>query len=452
MKKLTVMLCVIGLLFTGCSTFAGKRKAKENEISRLAINYVKEKYGMTDAEVIEVSLASSPNGPIPSFKRKIPNEGVVRMKQNGEVFNVLVSTNGGKLIGQTNPLIADDYQAADIKRGIEEHIIRTYGVSKQYHIRKFDVSSLIGEGEKLGYFWISHYFSHYNSGDRYNSYFTLSQKYEGDIAKFLKEQDYSIQLEIFFKGEEKDARNHAEQSKAFLDKMVEIFGNGESEIQVYVNKEHKFMDDKMRDIFRQADDYGENIDPVLYGPVYNFCNISVRTYSEDYIAFSKKQSPYTELKRVDFHGNRYRFIAADQGISLASLVEDVDFADETDFIYSAVSMDEDDPLRTADFKELDRREKGRYEYRLLNDRIYRVDYAKPEQKGEKNYGNDMIAVSIDKSLVPQPTDDLLIVEKLQDGSLAVNYYNEYVTESEDSLIGEVLVGKDFAVVRRTKIE
>ena len=74
-------------------------------------------------------------------------------------------------------------------------------------------------------------------------------------------------LEIFFKGEEKDGRNHAEQSKAFLDKMVEIFGNGESEIQVYVNKEHKFMDDKMQDIFRQADDYGENIDPVFYGPV-----------------------------------------------------------------------------------------------------------------------------------------------------------------------------------------
>ncbi|WP_334075394.1 hypothetical protein [Paenibacillus sp. A14] len=450
MKKLTVMICIIGLLFSGCSTSADKRKAKENEISRLAINYVKEKYGMTDAEVIEVALASSPNGPIPSFKRKVPNEGVVRMAQNGEVFNVLVSTNWGQLTGQTDRLIADNYQAAEIKRGIEEHIIRIYGVSKQYHIRKFDLSSLIGEGEKLGYFWISHYFSHYNSGDRHNSYFTLSQKYEGDIAKFLKDQDYSIQLEIFFKGEEKNSRKHAEQSKAFLDKMVEIFGNGESEIQVYVNKEHKFMDDKMQDIFRQADDYGKNIDPVLYGPVYNFCNSSVKTHSEDYIAFRKKQSPHTELERVDFHGNRYSFIAADQGISLASLAEDVDFADETDFIYSAVPMDEDDPFRTADFKVLDRREKGRYEYRLLNDRIYRVDYAKPEQQGD--YGNEAIAVKIAKSLVPQPTDDLLIVEKLENGSLAVDYYTEYVMESEDSLIGEVQAGKDFALVRRTKVE
>lgn len=449
MGKFFVALLSISLLLTGCSNVEyGGIKAQKKKISELALSYVQEKYNMESAKVEDVSLSSSPNGPIPSLKREVSRSGIARITYNDVSFNVLVSTGWNKFTDKFDNIIADNFQAEDIKAGIQEKIIEQYGVADNYHIRQFEVSSIIGDSDTIGYNWLYRYiFGTDGRGEK--SYFTLHQKYDGDIHQFLQENDYSVQLEIFFKGEEQNKQHCSSETKAFFNKMTDLFGRGNSEIFVYVSKEDMFMNEKMQEVLERADN-GQNIDPVIYGPVYNYCTITGGTNNVEYIEYAKKANPYSKLKELEVKENSFNYVEIDHGISVASMLDNVEFTNKNDFTYSIASLSESDRFHAADIKALDKDLDDIYEYGLLNDQIYRVSYAQKEYDGREVYWSDPIALKISKSIVEQGIDEVFLVQQLEGGKLTLNVEDKYLIDSEGSLIGPARIDSDFVIAYKKR--
>ncbi|MNZ90527.1 hypothetical protein D3C78_1094920 [compost metagenome] len=69
-------LLAIGLLLPGCGYDAVKEQKVKKELAQMALDYVKEKYGMKEAKLAEVKLSHGGyNGPIPDFKHEVPDRG-----------------------------------------------------------------------------------------------------------------------------------------------------------------------------------------------------------------------------------------------------------------------------------------------------------------------------------------------------------------------------------------
>ncbi|RRJ66972.1 hypothetical protein EHV15_31630 [Paenibacillus oralis] len=195
-----VIILTVCIIVTGCS---GSRETKEKrvkkELAQIAQIYVMEKYGMNDAKVVEVKLSyAGLNGPIPVFKREVPKSGAVTLESNGTSFRVLAGPTWNRYSDEFKNVLSDNYQTERIKADIKEQLIDKFKVTDEYYVQKYSISSELDHGGI--------------------DYFTLEQKYDGDLETFLKGGNFGLELEVFFKG-----------GKANQDQPRKRYGTVESE-------------------------------------------------------------------------------------------------------------------------------------------------------------------------------------------------------------------------------
>lgn len=442
MKSYTVLqtLCIIGIILAVCILVAGcsgSREAKEKqikkELAQMAQNYVMEKYGMDDAKVVEVKLSyAGLNGPIPVFKREVPKSGTVTLEFNGASFRVLAGPTWNRYSDELKNVLSDNYQTERIKADIQEQLIDKFKVTDEYYVQKYSISSELDHGGI--------------------DYFTLKQKYDGDLETFLQNSHFGLELEIFFKGGKANQNQYFDQTKELFHQLASRFSNGESEISLYVNKEDKYMDARMKEILDIRNP--QAIDPIIYGPAYNYCRLTGEIHNTQYIERIKKEFPETDMKPLEMKENRFEYVDVGEGISLASMLENVEFRTPEDVVFSARPLTEDDSFTKADYSVLDPDKEDQFDYKLLSDNVYRVSYPKQEYNGNEVDWDDPIAVKINRSQVPQTADRLFLVHggvsDENSGNLIIDLDDPNFLTSADSWIAPARTDSDFVIVYRSK--
>ncbi|MGZ7443473.1 hypothetical protein ACLD72_018125 [Paenibacillus sp. TH7-28] len=351
----------------------------------MAQTYVIEKYGMNDVKVVEVNLSYAGfNGPIPVFKREVPKSGTVTLESNGTSFQVLAGPTWNRYSDEFKNVLSDNYQTEWIKADIKEQLIDKFKVTDEYYVQKYSISSELDHG---GF-----------------DYFTLEQKYDGDLETFLKNSHFGLELEIFFKGGKANQNQYFDKTNKLFHQLASRFGNGEGEISLYVNKEDKYMDARMKEILDIRNP--QAIDPIIYGPAYNYCRMTGEIHNTQYIERIKKEYPESDMKPLEVKENRFEYVDVGEGISLASMLENVEFRTSEDVVFSARPLTEDDSFTKADYSALDPDKEDQFEYKLLSSSIYRVSYPKQEYDGLEVEWDDPIAVKINRKQVPDSADQL----------------------------------------------
>jgi hypothetical protein len=461
---ITIIICsffrivIIGLIFLAfyiLDFFFGIRynfsiHNKQNEIENLATKYLEEKYNADNTKVRDVELCYSEPGPIPDFKREVPRSGIVYVENKGKIFEVLVSTDWDKYTKKFDTIIADNYQSQKIKNSIKQNIIKKYRITDKYFIKRFEVSSVIGDDGEIGYDWIYRYI--YNPDYRGQmSYFTLKQKFDGNIEKFLKNNDYSIKLNILFKGNKYDRSKYFSETKNFFKEINDHFGNGENEINIYTYKEDKYMDSIFKKALKDTAE-SSDIDSLLYGPAYVYCSVEAETNTPSEVEGSRKHNYGNGLERMEMNAMNYNFIRLDNGISAASAIDNFEFTSKNDLRY-VIKNGEDNTFKISDINSLEEFKDKKYDYGVLNKSVYNISYLKKKCGGQDCSGNNEMILEINKSIVPKYAEDLILVTKNKDGSLGCvppTNSNGYLINSEDSFIGYAPTNEEFIIVYRKK--
>lgn len=432
-----VLILVVCLLIAGCSGSGSAKKEKvKKELAKQAQSYVTEKYGMTDAKVTEVKLSHGGlNGPIPDFKREVPESGVVTLEYNGAIFKVLAGPSWNRFTDEFKNVLSDDYQAEEIKADIRERLIDKYKVTEEYNLNNYRVSSEQDHGGL--------------------DYFTMEQKYDGDPEAFLKAHKLGLQLEIFFRGNEADQAHYFDKTKELFNQLASRFGNAESEISLYVGKEDRYMDERMKDILDPRNPRA--IDPIIYGPAYNYCRVTGETHNTEYIARIKKNYPESDIAPLEVTANRFSFVELDEGISLASMVDNVEFLTKEDFVFSIRPLAEGDLFDGADYNAIlpEREQSEDFEYKLLNEKVYSAGFLNLDYGDNRINWDNSMALKIKRSQVPESADRLLLVYQSisgpNSGDLSILDWSEpYFLASGDSWIAPARPNGEFMIVYREK--
>ncbi|SDG48572.1 hypothetical protein SAMN04488542_1475 [Fontibacillus panacisegetis] len=426
-------LLAIALLLSGCGYDAVKEQKVKKELAQMALDYVKEKYGMKEAKLAEVKLSHGGyNGPIPDFKHEVRDSGVVTLEYNGVSFGVLAGPSWNRFSDEIKNVLSDNYQTEQIKADIQEQLIDKHKVTDEYYLYTYRVSS---EQDFGGI-----------------DYFTLEQKYDGNLETFLKGNKLGLELEVFFIGNEAGGEHYFEKNKALFHQLASRFSNAESEISLYVSKEDRYMDERMKDILDPKNPMA--IDPIIYGPAYNYCKITGETHNSEYVERIRKEHPKSNMETLEVKENRFSFVDIGKGISLASMFENSDFFTVDDVIYSVRLLEDSDPFTGADYASIDPDKDDQYEYKLLNNSIYNVSYAKKSYDGKEVDWSDPIAIKLNRSEVPESADCLFLVNKRTDDSSDILFLEDlsepYFLASGDSFIAPARTDTDFMIVYRMK--
>lgn len=435
MGMLAIIL-VICLSVTGCGYDKVKEQRVKKDLAKQAQSYVTEKYGMTDAKVGEVKLSyGGYNGPIPQFKREVPKSGVVTLEYKGVSFRVLAGPVWNRFTDEFKNVLSDDYQAEQIKADIREQLIDKYKVTGEYNLYNYRVSSEQDHGEL--------------------DYFTLEQKYDGILETFLKNNKLGLELEIFFKGNEADQADYFDKTNELFNQLASRFGNAESSISLYVGKEDRYMDERMKDILDPQNP--KAIDPIIYGPAYNYCRVTGETHNTEYIARIKKEYPESDMAPLEVKANRFSYVDLDEGISLASMVDNVDFLTKEDIVSSIRPLAEGDLFDGADFNALlpTREQSEEFEYKLLNEKVYSAGFRDIDYSDNRINWRDSMALKIKRSQVPESADRLFLVYQSisgpNSGDLSILDLSEpYFLASGDSWIAPARPNGEFMIVYREK--
>ncbi|RRJ66971.1 hypothetical protein EHV15_31625 [Paenibacillus oralis] len=152
--------------------------------------------------------------------------------------------------------------------------------------------------------------------------------------------------------------------------------------------------------------------------------------------------------------NHFEYVDVGEGISLASMLQNVEFQTSEDVVFSVRPLTEDDPFAGADYGALAPDREEQYDYKLLSSNVYRVNYPKQEYNGLEVDWDDPIAVKINRSQVPESADQLFLVYNVisdeNPGKLIIDLDDPYFLTSGDSLIAPAETDSDFMIVYRTQ--
>ncbi|MNN19168.1 hypothetical protein D3C81_1324000 [compost metagenome] len=345
---------------------------------------------------------------------------------------MLAGPSWSRFSDEIKNVLSDNYQTEQIKADIQEQLIDKHKVTDEYYLHTYHVSS---EQDFGGI-----------------DYFTLEQKYDGNLETFLVSNKLGLELEVFFKGNEAGGDNYFDKNKALFHQLASRFSNAESEISLYVSKEDRYMDERMNDILDPKNPMA--IDPIIYGPAYNYCKITGETHNSEYVERIRKEHPKSNMETLEVKENRFSFVDIGKGISLASMFENSDFFTVDDVIYSVRPLEDSDPFTGADYASIDPDKDDQYEYKLLNNSIYNVSYAKKSYDGKEVDWSDPIAIKLNRSEVPESADRLFLVHNRTDDSADILFLEDlsepYFLASGDSFIASARTDTDFMIVYRIK--